>query len=519
MSSSLSPTNGRRRVRAGKPRIPIRRLAGFASAGVAALLLGSVPASAAARATPTMFTNASSNTTVGLQVFDHTNLSGAASPTGTITFKLFGPGDTTCQTSLFTATVPVSGTGSDNSPAFMTTVAGTYNWIATYNGDANNNPVAAPCGTASQAVTVGKAYNATAVTPTLVGTAIHGTAIVLGPFGSLTGTVTFTLTGPNDTFCSGPAVYTQTIPINGAGSYDSGSFTPTVAGTYTYRISYSGDANNYGSPISSCLTEGDSITITASQLAPPPASPPPPTSPPPTSPPPTSPPPTSPPPVNKATPTMFTNASSSTTVGLQVFDHTNLSGAASPTGTITFKLFGPGDTTCQTSLFTATVPVSGTGSDNSPAFMTTVAGTYNWIATYNGDANNNPVAAPCGTASQAVTVGTMTPVMSVTPTLAGTAIHGTAVLQGGFGSPTGTVTFTLTGPNDVFCSRAAVYTQTIPVDGAGSYNSGSFTPTVAGTYNYRVTYSGDANDSYVPISSCLAQGDSITITQSQLAPV
>src|SRR5206468_11064236 len=140
-----------------------------------------------------------------------------------------------------------------------------YNWIATYNGDAKNNPVSAPCGSASQAVIVSKAWPVASVTPTLVVTAIHGTALIQGGFGALTGTVTFTLTGPNDQFCSGPALYTETIPVNGAGSYDSGSFTPTVAGTYTYRIRYSGDTNNLGVGITSCLIQGDSITLTTGQ--------------------------------------------------------------------------------------------------------------------------------------------------------------------------------------------------------------------------------------------------------------
>jgi hypothetical protein len=268
MSPSSSPTNSGRSVRAGKSRVSIRRLAGLASAGVAALLLGSTAASAAASATPALYTNASPNTLVGLQVFDHTNLMGGSSPTGTISFKLFAPGDTTCQTAIFNATIPVSGTGSDNSPTYTTTAAGTYNWVATYNGDAHNNPVATPCASASQAVIVGKSMPVAAVTPTLVGNSIHGTGILLGGFGLLTGTVTITLTGPNDQFCSGPALYTQTIPVNGAGSYDSGSFTPTIAGTYTYRISYSGDTNNWGVGVTSCLTQGDSITITPSQLAP-----------------------------------------------------------------------------------------------------------------------------------------------------------------------------------------------------------------------------------------------------------
>ena len=66
--------------------------------------------------------------------------------------------------------------------------------------------------------------------------AIQGTTALQGGFAPLTGTITFTVTGPNDQWCAGTPVYTRTVPVNGAGSYASGWFTPTVAGTYTYRI-------------------------------------------------------------------------------------------------------------------------------------------------------------------------------------------------------------------------------------------------------------------------------------------
>src|SRR5206468_6306844 len=97
----------------------------FASIATIVLAFGASPAAAVAKVTPGLATNASPNTSVGLQIFDHTNLMGGSSPTGTITFKLFGPGDTTCQTSIFNTTTAVSGTGSDNSPTYTTPAAGT----------------------------------------------------------------------------------------------------------------------------------------------------------------------------------------------------------------------------------------------------------------------------------------------------------------------------------------------------------------------------------------------------------
>ncbi len=248
------------------------RALSLASVAWLALLLG--PSPAAARSTPTLLTNASPSTLVGLQVFDHTNL-GGVSPTGTITFRLYGPGDTSCSSPVFTTTTTVSGTGSDDSSAYATRSAGTYNWIAAYSGDANNNPVSTPCGSPSQAVVVSKSMPVASVAAaTAGGGAIHATATISGGFAPATGPLTFIVTGPNDQFCGGAPVYTQTVAVNGAGTYDSGSYTPTAAGTYTFRIRYDGDTNNYGVGPTACLDSGASVTVSASQLRSPPVKPP-----------------------------------------------------------------------------------------------------------------------------------------------------------------------------------------------------------------------------------------------------
>jgi hypothetical protein len=75
----------------------------------------------------------------------------------------------------------------------------------------------------------------------------------------------------------------------------------------------------------------------------------------------------------------------------------------------------------------------------------------------------------------------------------GQTINDTVVLNTG-GSPTGTITFRLYGPDDANCGGAAVFTSVVTVNGDGSYTSGSFTPSVAGTYRWIATYSGDGNN-------------------------
>jgi hypothetical protein len=222
--------------------------------------------------TPSFSATASPSAPVGLQIFDHTSL--MTSATGTITFRLYAPGDTTCQSPVFTSTVTVSGTGSDNSEKYNTRAAGTYQWLASYSGDANDNPISSVCGQPSQSVIINKAFPVGSVTAATNGSGqIHGTASLQGGFAPLTGTVTFTVTGPADTWCSGTQVYTRTVPVNGAGTYDSGWYTPTTAGTYTYRIRYAGDANNNGVGPTPCMSQNNSIALTQSQIAPPPPAP------------------------------------------------------------------------------------------------------------------------------------------------------------------------------------------------------------------------------------------------------
>ena len=112
--------------------------------------------------------------------------------------------------------------------------------------------------------------------------------------------------------------------------------------------------------------------------------------------------------------TLSTQASPGVVLGAAVSDTATLSGGANPTGTITFKLYGPNDATCSnTAIFTSTVTVSGNGSYGStPAFTPTAAGTYRWIANYSGDANNNATSNACNGANENVTV---TVPVTVTP--------------------------------------------------------------------------------------------------------
>ncbi|MGD0247385.1 MAG: hypothetical protein ABSB59_44665 [Streptosporangiaceae bacterium] len=297
---------------------------------------------------------------------DTASLSGGSSPTGMITFKLYGPSATAgCSgTPLSDQTVAVSGNSSYTTPAgVLLGQAGTYWWTASYGGDAGNTPAASGCG-AEQVIISPLASPTFSTTPTPggpVGALVLDTAALLGG-SSPTGTITFNLYGPSATAnCSGTPVDTETVTVTGNGGYSTpAGATPSQAGTYWWTASYSGDARN-NPAASGCGAE--QVTI------------------------------------SKVTLGFATGAGPGGPVGTLVIDFAALEGGDNPTGTITFNLYGPSATaSCSgTPVDTETVTVTGNGSYRTPAGATpSQAGTYWWTASYSGDTNNAPAVSGCG---------------------------------------------------------------------------------------------------------------------------
>jgi archaellum component FlaF (FlaF/FlaG flagellin family) len=441
--------------------------------------------SAVAKATPSVVTTASGTVPAGGAISDTGVLSGGAGPTGTITFTAFGPNDATCTGApLGSSTVAVAGDGSYPSGPFTSKGAGTYTFVVSYSGDANNNAATSACGTPGEAVTVTKA--APAVVTTASGTVpaggpISDSGVLSGGF-TPTGTITFTAFGPNDATCTGTPLGTSTVTATGDGTYPSGPFTTTGPGTYTFVVTYSGDANNL-TATSSCGTPGEAVTVT------------------------------------KANPTVATTASTTVPSGGAITDSGVLAGGLNPTGTITFTAFGPNDATCTaTPLGTSTVTATGDGTYSSGPFTTKGAGTYSFVVTYSGDANNAAATSACGAPGESVVVTPAKPSFSTTATPSGTVggtISDTAHLlpatpPGGV-APTGSITFTLF--NNATCTGASAFTSTVGVAGTGDYSSGPFTPTAVGVYNWVASYTGDANNAGTT-SGCGDAGEVSTVAKA-----
>ena len=126
------------------------------------------------------------------------------------------------------------------------TVTGTFWWIATYSGDANNLGVSSTCGEeqsvvapASPSIVTNATVTATLPTGTLV-----DQATLSGFQSPLQGTVTFNVYVPSTTGECAGSLFTSTVPIAADGTATSDPFTPTLAGTYWWVAAYSGDANN-----------------------------------------------------------------------------------------------------------------------------------------------------------------------------------------------------------------------------------------------------------------------------------
>ncbi len=108
-----------------------------------------------------------------------------------------------------------------------------------------------------------------------------------------------------------------------------------------------------------------------------------------------------------AGPALTTTPSGSVPVGGSISDSATVIGGASPTGTVDFTLYGPGDPNCMTPLTTLTgTLVAGTA--GSGDVTATTAGEYNWVAVYSGDGANAPATSPCGSEKVVVTAQTLT---------------------------------------------------------------------------------------------------------------
>ena len=467
------------------------RVAAVLALGAALVPMLATPAQAQ---TPTITTTPDPGSgPMGTTLKDSATLAGAANldGTGSITFNLYGPGDTTCATSIHSETVPDISTDGpfDTSTGYVADSAGTYNWIASFSGDSNNSPASTLCG--DEQVTVNPASPTITTTPDPgsgpMGTTLKDSATLAGAANlDGTGSITFNLYGPGDTTCA-TSIHSETVPdISTDGPFDTSTgYVADSAGTYNWIASFSGDSNN--SPAST-LCGDEQVTV------------------------------------NPASPTITTTPDpGSGPMGTTLKDSATLAGAANldGTGSITFNLYGPGDTTCATSIHSETVPDISTDGpfDTSTGYVADSAGTYNWIASFSGDSNNSPASTLCG--DEQVTVNPASPTITTTPDPGsgpmGTTLKDSATLAGAANlDGTGSITFNLYGPGDTTCATS-IHSETVPdisTDGPFDTSTG-YVADSAGTYNWIASFSGDSNNSP---ASTLCGDEQVTVSAAVVTP-
>lgn len=410
---------------------------------------------------PTIATNASS-AVAGQQIHDTATLSGGSSPTGTITWNVYNSSDTSCSNSLGSVSDSVNGDGTYVSPSFSPPSAGSYQWVATYSGDSGNFTVSTKCNDPNEQSTVSKASPSivTSASSGTVGQPVHDVATLSGG-DSPTGTITWKVYAAN-TGCA-TALATVTASVDGDGTYISPDFTPSSAGTYQWVATYSGDANN-NSVASACNDTGEQSTV------------------------------------SKASPSIATTATSNTSGGA-VHDVATLSGGDSPTGTITWNVYAAG-TGCATSLHTVSVPVSGDGVYTSPDYTPSSTGTYQWVAMYSGDSNNNAVSSACDDTNEQSTISaTPAPAIALVKLerngSSGPYVHGP--ITGNVGDTINyQMTVTNTGNTNLVITFSDPHcdagTLSAPVVVSGTYDSATNTLSPGGELQYTCSHKLTASD-------------------------
>lgn len=489
------------------------------------------------KVTPSISTTPGGSVVIGSasKLNDSATLSGGVNPTGTITFYLFGPGVTpnaNNSNNVYSDTVSVTGNGvyttstGTNPGGYLPNGTGTYQWVAVYNGDANNNPVSGVLG--SEPEVVKPATPTITTTPSIVNHSEvyagqfatigfwrnqNGQAVInsfngsssstqlgnwlatnfphlFGVSNPYTGTSLAGLTNAQistlyaglsnggvtqntylQAFANALGLYADTTSLGGASIVANGlaaqfGFVVTASGAGTFNVGSNGAAfgvpNNTSLPVFQILQIVDNNFSAATGLFYG---------------------------GNQSTTSLANNVLNgiNTTGDIpgngvppgakgNLMDSATLAGGYNLTGTVTFYLFGPGVTpnaNNSNNVYTDTVTVTGNGTfDTSTGthpggYAPTVTGTYQWVVVYSGDSNNSSVISPFGSEPQAV----------VDPLLYITADQSTIVA----GQTAGyTISITNTGPGMAF---NVTLDNVLPVGMGSDVNWKVDTSTTGGNFN------------------------------------
>jgi len=159
--------------------------------------------------------------------------------------------------------------------------------------------------------------------------------------------------------------------------------------------------------------------------------------------------------VTPATPTLTASAGSLGVAGVPLTASATLAGSVGETGTITFTLYAPNGNAVDTE----TATVSGNGTYTTPhGFLASVGGTYQWVASYGGDGNNQSVSTTQGSTPEMV-VGPGATVVGSSLYLVGGNTNDSVTLSTTGASKTGSSGIKVTAHLNGVNLHTVIYTQ------------------------------------------------------------
>jgi hypothetical protein len=180
-----------------------------------------------------------------------------------------------------------------------------------------------------------------------------------------------------------------------------------------------------------------------------------------------------------ATPSIVTSQQpASATVGTSIADKATVSEGDSPSGTVTFVLYSNSSGTGP-ALFTDADVALSAGVATSTGYTTTVPGTDYWVATYNGDSDNNSVSSASNGEPASIT--------ALPPTVTLTS------------PPTGTPTYTYGQVVDASYSCTAGTGSTLSSCVGSVANGSPINTTTPGTNSFKVTAT-DADGQFTSVT-------------------
>lgn len=270
----------------------------------------------------------------------------------------------------------VGGNGSYRSGTYVPTTDGVYRYQVIYISASSHPPVTTACDDPAL-----QQRFRSPTRPTLSHQAAPPVVALGGSFGDTAeleggfmahGFLVFDLYGPDDPTCRTPAAPSRRVAVSGDGTYSSGEYTASRAGTWRFRVHYTGDPLNLD--VTTACDDPRGVVEVA-----------------------------------RAPVEVGVVAPAEVALGDPVQAEIDVAGGSGglvqPSGPLSVAVYGPDDPLCaRAPVHTETIVVAGDGRYPTTPFTPAAPGTYRYVARFGGDNDHLPGGSPCGAPGSVVEV-------------------------------------------------------------------------------------------------------------------